>query len=146
MNRQSPQTLDIAHLLERVIRDLADPGIASAYLFGSNALGRAHDESDVDIGLLLDWQIYRSHETRFEARIRLGSDLIAGLKRNEVDVVILNDAPPLLGRRIVTEGRRVFCADSEADRAFVRNVQIRAADLAPWLERNRKATLAAIAR
>jgi hypothetical protein len=41
---------------------------------------------------------------------------------------------------------RVFCADLDADRAYILQVQLRAADLAPWLERMRKLTLEALAR
>jgi hypothetical protein len=55
---------------------------------------------------------------------------------NAVDVVILNDAPPELGRRIVTQGQRLYCADRQRDHAFVRDVQLRAADLASFLRRH----------
>jgi hypothetical protein len=61
-------------------------------------------------------------------------------------VVVLNDAPPLLGRRIVIKGRRVFCADAEADHAFVRDVQLRAADLEPFLRRMGQLKLDALRR
>ena len=61
-----------------------------------------------------------------------------------VDLVVLNDAPPLLARRIVTSGRRLFCSDPEADHGFVRDVQLRAADLAPFLRRTRRLKLAAL--
>jgi hypothetical protein len=63
-----------------------------------------------------------------------------------VDVVVLNDAPPQFGRRIVTCGLRVVCADPEADHAFVRDVQLRAADLEPFLRRMRRLKLDAIVR
>lgn len=137
---------DLDESLAGVFRNLADPGVVSAYLFGSHVVERSHRESDVDVGVLLDWKAYPSRALRFDARVRLGSSLIAGLHRNEVDVVILNDAPPLLGRRVVTEGRRIFCRDHDADHAFVRDVQIRAADLEPWIRRTRRAKLAAIVR
>jgi predicted nucleotidyltransferase len=115
--------------------------VASAYLFGSEAEGRPHRESDVDVGVLLDRSRAGDAGARFDLRIRLGSELISVLHRNEVDVVVLDDAPPLLGRRIVTEGRRVFCRDAEADHAYRRDVQLRAADLAPFLERHRRRLL-----
>lgn len=121
-------------------------GVVSAYLFGSHGAGRAHRESDIDVAVLLDWRRHPSREERFEARVRLGSELIDALDSNEVDVVILNDAPPLLGRRVVTEGRRVFLADPEADLRYVRDVQLRAADLLPFLERTRRIKLEALRR
>jgi uncharacterized protein len=120
------------------------PGIVSAYLFGSVAEGRAHRESDVDVGVLLDRAVFPSAEERMEVRISLGSDLVDLLDTNDVDLVILNDAPPELGRAIVTRGRRVYCADAEADHAYVRDVQLRAADLAPWLRRVRRVKLDAL--
>jgi uncharacterized protein len=119
-------------------------GIVSAYLFGSVAEGRAHRESDVDVGVLLDRAVFPSAEERMEVRISLGSDLVDLLDTNDVDLVILNDAPPELGRAIVTRGRRVYCADAEADHAYVRDVQLRAADLAPWLRRVRRVKLDAL--
>lgn len=120
--------------------------VASVYLFGSQAEGRAHRESDVDVGVLASWSAYPSRQDRFELRVRLGSELIAVLHRNEVDVVILNDAPPLFGRHIITHGRRIFLGDPAADHAYVRDVQLRAADLEPFLRRMRAIQLQALVR
>ena len=58
--------------------------------------------------------------------------------------MVLNDAPPLFARRIALDSKQIFCADPEADHAFRRAVQLRAADLAPFIERGRRAILAAI--
>lgn len=127
-------------------RDQSRFAVISVYLFGSHGAGRAHRESDIDVGVLLDRERHPSREERFEARVRLGSDLIDVLDWNEVDVVILNDVTPLLGRRIVTEGRRVFCMDPEADVRYIRDVQLRAADLRPFLERTRRIKLEALRR
>jgi predicted nucleotidyltransferase len=121
------------------------PGVASAYLFGSQAEGRAHRESDVDVGVLLCFERHPTAQARFEVRLRLHADLGAAVGR-EVDVVILNDAPPLLARRIVVHGRRVFCADGEADHAFVRDAQLRAADIEPFIRRARRTKLIALQR
>lgn len=132
--------------LKAYFEDHPDLGVASAYLFGSHAEGRDHRESDVDVGVLLDWGRHPTSRDRFEMRIRLGSDLISVVGCNEVDVVILNDAPPLLGRKIIYDGIRVFLADPAADHVYVRDVQIRAADLEPWLQRLRRRRLEAMAR
>lgn len=61
-------------------------------------------------------------------------------------MVVLNDASPELGRAVVTRGVRVYCADPEAEHAFVRDVQLRAADLVPWLERMRRIKAQALVR
>ena len=78
--------------------------------------------------------------------MRLTAWAVGALHRNAVDVVVLNDAPPGLGRHIVTTGRRVYCRDAEGDHAFVRDVQLRAADLEPFLRRARRIKLDALAR
>lgn len=132
--------------LGKFLETRPDLGIASVYLFGSHAEGRAHRESDVDLGVLARWDRHPTPRERFELRVQLGSDLIAVLGQNEVDVVVLNDAPPLLGRRIVYEGKRIFLGDPAVDHAFVRDVQLQAADLQPFLERMNRIKLEALAR
>jgi predicted nucleotidyltransferase len=136
---------DVETLLARVLAP-APPGLVSAYLFGGHAAGRAHRDSDVDVGVLLDWAAFPTSRDRFEERVRLTSELMAALAAPRVDVVVLNDAPPQLGRRIVTEGRCVCRADPEQDHAYVRDVQLRAADVEPFLRRMRRLKLDALAR
>jgi hypothetical protein len=46
----------------------------------------------------------------------------------------------------VTTGRRIYCSDPDLDHAFVRDVQLRAADLEPFLRRTRARKLASLAR
>lgn len=121
------------------------PAIVSVYLFGSRAEGRAHRESDIDIGLLMHRDTLPTRKQRFEASLRIGAELAALFSDDRVDLVVLNDAPPLLGRRIITEGRRLVCRDPEIDHAFVRDVQLRAADILPFLDRMRKLKLEALA-
>lgn len=137
---------DIVRVVECALSAAAAPTeVISVYLFGSYRLGRAHRQSDVDLGVLLRHSQYPTARERFEARLRLLAQLQPAVGR-EVDLVVLNDAPPLLARRIVTTGQRVFCSDAEADHAFVRDAQLRAADLAPFLRRTQQLKLAAIAR
>jgi predicted nucleotidyltransferase len=136
-------------ILEILSRRMASPeitGVASAYLFGSFAEERMHAESDVDVGLLLDRGAFPGARERFEQRVLLGSRLGGSLGGRTLDVVVLNDAPPLFARAIVTRGRRFHCADPEADHAFVRDAQIRAADLEPFLRRMRQIKLEALKR
>ena len=121
-------------------------GVISAYLFGSRAEGRAHRESDVDVGILLDRNVYPTTRERFETRLLLIGELGSYLSRPDVDLVVLNDVSPELGARIITDGIRVFCADKNLDHAFVRDVQLRAADLKPFLERMRRIKLEAMKR
>ena len=118
--------------------------VGVAYLYGSAARGQAHAESDVDVAVLLDRACFPSREQRSGERVRLTAELIHVLGNNDVDLVILNDVPPGLGRHAVTEGLRVYLADPEADHAFFRDVQLRAADLEPFLRRMRQIKLGAL--
>jgi predicted nucleotidyltransferase len=142
----SSEPADLESRLSAALERIAPGGLVSAYLFGSHAAARAHRESDVDVAVLLDRRAYPDARARFGERVRLATALIAELHTHRVDVVVLNDAPPGLGRRIVTAGRRLLCRDPGADHTFVRDVQLRAADLEPFLRRARRVTLAALAR
>lgn len=136
-------------LRERLVRLFSETparGIVSAYLFGSHAQGRAHRESDVDVAVLLSRGVFQGDNARFNERVRLSAWLVGELRWNLVDVIVLNDVPPTLARRIVTTGVRVFCRDPETDHAFRRDTQLRAADLEPFLRRMRRLKLAALAR
>lgn len=139
---KEPESL--AQAIQTALVESTDADVVSAYLFGSRLEGREHLESDVDVAVLLKPELDRRQ--RFEIKLRLTTELIAALHVNEVDVIVLNDAPPLFARRIVLDGRRVYCANAQADHAFVRDVQLRAADLAPFIERGRRALLAALER
>jgi predicted nucleotidyltransferase len=137
---------DLADTLSGAFSGVHPFGVISAYLFGRHATGTAHRESDVDVGVLLDWEAFPDAAARFDERVRLGAVLVGALHCNDVDLVILNDAPPQLARHVLTTGRRVFCRDPEADHAFLRTTLSRAADLEPFLRRTRRVKLAAIKR
>ena len=136
---------DVAGTIAAVLESGAVSGVVSAYLFGSEAQGRAHRESDVDVGVVLRYDEHPTTRDRFETRLRLHTELGAALRR-EVDVIVLNDAPPLLARRVVLSGYRVFCGDADGDHGFVRDVQLRAADVEPFIRRTRRAKLSALRR
>ena len=134
--------------LEEALAALAreEPGVLSAYLFGSFAENRAHRESDVDVAVLLDRDRYRTEKERFDERLRLAFAWNTAAPGRTLDLIVLNDVPPLFARAIVWKGRRFHCADREADHAFVRDTQIRAADLGPWIERVRRLRLEGLGR
>ena len=81
-------------------------GVVLAYLFGSQAEGRVTPLSDVDLAVLLP------HNLAAYDKFRVQADLIGDcgqvLKRNDVDVVVLNDASPLLAFRVVKHGRVLY--------------------------------------
>jgi predicted nucleotidyltransferase len=76
------------------------PELKLAVLFGSTARGQARSRSDVDLGVLLDPY---SPGLRFQVEAELGR--AAG---RTVDVILLDDAPPLLRFEIAREGVLLF--------------------------------------
>jgi predicted nucleotidyltransferase len=73
-----------------------------AYLFGSRALGRARQESDFDIAVLVDAATAGGERGRTIRRLagKLGREVSSA----RLDLVILNDAPALLRHRVLRDG------------------------------------------
>lgn len=122
------------------------PGVISAYLFGSHARGTAHRGSDVDVGVVMSYPTLPTRADRSRLAERLGTDLIGATHCNEVDVVVLNDAPPELAATVVSRGQRLYSADGQADHDFVRTALLRHADIRPFLERTRRLKLEVLKR
>ena len=138
---------EFASILTRLASYFAGKrGVQAVWLFGSHCEGRSHRDSDVDVAVLLEHRHYPDARGRFEARVAMTADIIALLHRNEVDLVVLNDAPPRFARYIVLDGRRVHCSAPEAEHAFRRDVQLRAADIGPFLDRMRRIKIEALSR
>lgn len=107
----------------------------AAYVHGSHAAGRPHRESDLDVGILFRQADFPSRGARFEAGLALHAALQPVLGAVPLDLVVLNDIPPGLATAVVTGGECVYCPDAEAEHAFRRDSQLRAADLLPFLRR-----------
>jgi predicted nucleotidyltransferase len=80
-----------------------------AYLFGSQTTGRTHSESDVDIAVLLDAAL--TLDERYAERLALIGDLMRVFATDDVDLVILNEAPPLLAFEVLRGGVLLYCPD-----------------------------------
>lgn len=136
---------ELGSMLADFFASRPDLPVSSAYLFGSRAKGGGHRESDVDVAVLVGREAGRDRADAHRLRVRITSELIAALHDNTVDLVVLDQAPPLFARAIVSGGRRVFCRDPAADHRFVRDVQLKAADLEPFVERGRRRVLETLA-
>ncbi|SNQ59437.1 Nucleotidyltransferase [Candidatus Methanoperedens nitroreducens] len=73
-----------------------------AYLFGSTVRGDTGRLSDVDIGVLLDEKL--SKKDRFDLELILISEIAILIKKNKIDLVVLNEAPLLLTYNIIKDG------------------------------------------
>ncbi len=82
------------------------PEVLEAYLFGSVARGEEQPHSDVDVAVFVEPDA--CHKPGFGIGAEIGADLQAALKRSDVDVVVLNDAAPLLYHRVLRDSVRVY--------------------------------------
>src|SRR5438132_4872778 len=82
------------------------PEVQAAYIFGSVATGRARRDSDIDVGVLVSDKVMRRDP--FQYRLELMTDLMSILKRDDVDLILLNEAPPLLAHRVLKNGKLIF--------------------------------------
>ncbi len=93
----------------RLAAALDREGVVAASLFGSQASGRVGPLSDVDIGVWVETKL--SRRARAEIGLSLARAAADAARTDEVDLVILNDAPPLLGHRVIRDGIRLLERD-----------------------------------
>ena len=97
---------------------LAREGVILCYVFGSFAQGTARADSDLDIGVL-----YETTPQEIDAATARVLAALADLApARELDVVILNEAGPLLRQQVASRGRVLFARSRADELAF----QIRA--------------------
>lgn len=101
------------------------PDVVMAFLFGSQARGRAHAQSDVDLAVYFD-------PVPDHRRLHEVWDRLECISQRDVDLVVLNDARPsiadtaLRGERLVVKDERLWLklmlavsAEAEDFRQFV---------------------------
>ena len=96
--------VDVVEAVRRVLEGRTD--VLLAYVFGSVARGEARPSSDLDLGV-----VFRFVPVPRE-RDRLTTDLEVAAGRR-VDLVVLNEAPPLLTHEAIREGRLIVCRDED---------------------------------
>ena len=113
-------------LLERRVE------VLDAYLFGSLARGDGHAGSDVDIAVYIDEASAEGGAWGYRAD--LTTDLMGALNTNDVDVVVLNQAPPLLYHRVLRDGIRLLPRDLKATTQRAGMALSRYLDFVPQME------------
>ena len=107
--------------------------IIFAYVFGSTAQGRTHARSDVDVAVYVEPAAlqHAERDSAWGYPAEVTGVAMDGLRMNDVNVVILNNAPPLLSDRVARSGRLVLSRDEACRRRWVVQVKSRYCDLAP---------------
>lgn len=104
------------------------PEIRLAYIFGSQATGRSNRMSDIDIAVWIDSK-RRKGSHRFGYRAYLTSELMAVLKTNRVDVVLLNEISYFLRHRVISFGTPVYVSNEQERVLFEADIMSRYPDL-----------------
>jgi uncharacterized protein len=100
-------------LIDRLLAALmAQPEVLEAYLFGSYARNEEAVHSDVDVALFVSNDSLS--KPGFGIAAEISAELQAGLRRSDVDVVLLNEASPLLYHRVLRDGVRILARDLAA--------------------------------
>lgn len=106
-----PVVLDgIAERIAEILRPRLE--ILEAYLFGSLAREDTNPESDVDIAVFVERT--SAPVPPFGYAAELAADVTTAVGGAAVDVVVLNDAPPLLYQRVLRDGIRLLARDLRA--------------------------------
>lgn len=98
----------VSDQLQRAARVLAaDDRVLAVYGFGSRARNEQGPHSDVDLAVLVGQKLSLKEELQLRAQV------VEELQSDNVDLVILNLAPPLLRYEVVAAGCRLFASDEE---------------------------------
>ena len=90
------------------VRLEAEADIKFALLFGSVARGEQGPNSDLDVGVYVDERL--AARERFDVRLSVAAALE---DLGQPDVIVLNDAPPLLAHRAL-QGKPILTRDKRA--------------------------------
>ena len=117
----SMRTEDSVATLRRLLEGRTE--VRLAYLFGSVARGEARRSSDLDVGVVFS-------PIPAPAQLdQLATDLEAAAGRG-VDLVVLNDAPPLLTHEAIRARRLIVCGDEDERVGFETRATARYLDTA----------------
>lgn len=78
------------------------PNISAVYLFGSEAMRLSNKQSDVDIAILFDRESVPSRDSLLEME-----DELTSLFKREVDLVVLNNASPIIRMQVLKKGKKI---------------------------------------
>ena len=98
---------DLSSIKDGIVRCLSKRReIQAVYIFGSFASGRSRINSDIDIAVLLNPKSLRLESLDY--RLKLAAEISSAIGRSNVDLVILNEAPPVLAHQVLSKGQLVF--------------------------------------
>jgi len=122
---------DIVSQLRRELPGLLmDRPVLVAYLYGSLARGEATPLSDVDIALVTEQPLPSLDRLDLELDVEVE---LSAMGLSEADVRVIDQAPPAVRGRVVTEGILLYCRDERKRAAFEAQARAQYFDLQPAL-------------
>lgn len=118
---------------EKLARIFKKHSVVFAYLFGSQAKGTAGSLSDIDIAVYFDDEIDANEH--FDLKLKVLDEITDLYRTDEVDLVVLNDSPPLLSHRILKEGILIFSDNDKARLAYDVKAMLKYLDWKPYIEK-----------
>lgn len=99
---------EVINILKNNLNDLLEKyDIKLIYIFGSYAKGKNDKNSDLDIAVLLE-KGYNPLD-----KLSLIGDFTDIFKRDDIDLVILNDANPVLEHQVIKYGKLAYLKDED---------------------------------
>lgn len=108
--------------------------LRGAYLFGSVAIDEEGDGSDLDLGIVVDGEVWEPRD-----KLRLLTACMDAAERDWIDLIVLNDAPLVLQFEAVRPNAVLYAADDFNPGTFSSKVLRMYWDFKPHLRRQRKA-------
>lgn len=124
--------MDIINICKDILMKYED--IVFAYIFGSYAQNRIRGNSDIDIAIYLKKKI--EIDTYFEMKMNLTEAL-----KKEVDLVILNDATPLLKYEIHKNKILLFSHNKTLEIQYKVKTLFEYSDMKKYLDLSYKRTI-----
>jgi predicted nucleotidyltransferase len=91
-------------LIEKIQKDT---DVVALYTFGSLATGDLKPLSDLDFGILVSCKLTK--QERFDKHLDLIGKFNKVLQTDEVDLIMMNDAPMRFSHNIIKSGKLVHC-------------------------------------
>lgn len=101
-------------------------GIRLIYIFGSYAKGNNNEKSDIDIAVLLN------NDYNPMDKLELIGELTSVLRREDIDLVILNSSNPVLRHQVIKYGKLIYMESEDVKVDFEVKVLKEYMDMEPF--------------
>jgi len=104
--------------------------ICLSYLFGSFAINKVNDLSDVDIAYLLT----EGEQMTFDQEMELAGRVTKALQTEEIDLIQLNKAPIFFSYNVISTGRVIYCKSKVEKENFESKIFMEYLDIKPMID------------